>query len=199
MPNFLLAGCLLFAVTDWLAVARGWRAVEYLAKPATLALLLLYAASAPNPAWWLIAALTLSLLGDVYLMLPDDLFVPGLVAFLLAHIAYIIGFDASVLPRLVWSIVLLAVCSPLAWRIMRSVESAALRAAVGLYLLIIAVMVGSAIATGAVLAALGALLFFASDTLIAWNRFVRPYPWARVAIMVTYHVGQFGLVVALRA
>jgi uncharacterized membrane protein YhhN len=43
----------------------------------------------------------------------------------------------------------------------------------------------------------GAALFFASDTLIAWNRFVRPRPWMPLAIIVTYHVGQAGLVLSL--
>jgi hypothetical protein len=43
----------------------------------------------------------------------------------------------------------------------------------------------------------GASLFFASDSLIAWNRFVRPRAWAPVAIMVTYHLGQAGLVTSL--
>ena len=42
-----------------------------------------------------------------------------------------------------------------------------------------------------------AVLFMASDALIAWNRFVRR-PWAAVVIMVTYHLGQLGLVTALR-
>ena len=43
-----------------------------------------------------------------------------------------------------------------------------------------------------------AVLFMASDALIAWNRFVRRLAWAPVVIMVTYHLGQLGLVTALR-
>jgi hypothetical protein len=37
----------------------------------------------------------------------------------------------------------------------------------------------------------------ASDSLIAWNRFVKPLSWAPVVIMVTYHMGQTGLVLSL--
>ena len=33
--------------------------------------------------------------------------------------------------------------------------------------------------------------------MIAWNRFVRPFRGADVAIMVTYHLGQAGLVLSL--
>ena len=38
------------------------------------------------------AALACCLVGDVLLMLPRDLFVPGLVAFLVGHVLYIVGF-----------------------------------------------------------------------------------------------------------
>src|SRR3954469_12144480 len=49
---------------------------------------------------WLLGGLVLSLLGDVLLMRPG-LFVPGLVAFLLAHLCYIVLFSRGVgwLPR----------------------------------------------------------------------------------------------------
>ena len=42
------------------------------------------------------------------------------------------------------------------------------------------------------------VLFFGSDAVIAWNRFVRPFAWAQLVIMVTYHLGQLALVTALR-
>ena len=38
------------------------------------------------------AALVLCLAGDVFLMLPADRFVPGLASFLLAHLAFTVGF-----------------------------------------------------------------------------------------------------------
>src|SRR4051794_41583322 len=41
---------------------------------------------------WFVAALVFSLAGDVFLMLPRDLFVAGLSAFLVAHLCYIAGF-----------------------------------------------------------------------------------------------------------
>ncbi|MND07109.1 YhhN-like protein [compost metagenome] len=59
-------------------------------------------------------------------------------------------------------------------------------------------MVGSAIGSGSLIATAGALLFMASDAMIAFNRFVAPFAAARVAIIVTYHLGQFLLVYALR-
>jgi uncharacterized membrane protein YhhN len=65
------------------------------------------------------------------------------------------------------------------------------------YVAVIATMLLFALASGRVLAGVGALLFVGSDSLIAWDRFVRPVPGARVAIMVTYHLGQAGLVLSL--
>src|SRR3546814_4779076 len=44
---------------------------------------------------WFIAALVLSLAGDVFLMLPKDLFVFGLRSFLLGHIAYVVGMHVD--------------------------------------------------------------------------------------------------------
>jgi uncharacterized membrane protein YhhN len=65
------------------------------------------------------------------------------------------------------------------------------------YIVVISAMVSSALATGVAPAIAGAALFFASDTLIAWNRFVQPRSWMPVAIIVTYHAGQAGLVLSL--
>jgi uncharacterized membrane protein YhhN len=81
---------------------------------------------------------------------------------------------------------------------MRAIDDVALRSAVALYMGIIALMVASAFASGNVLAAAGATLFFVSDSLIAWDRFVTPRTWARIAIIITYHLGQLGLATALR-
>jgi uncharacterized membrane protein YhhN len=194
-----LAAFALFAVTDWVAVARGATRLEYAAKPAALAALLVYACTGPAPSAWLLAALSLSLLGDVALMLPGDRFVAGLGAFLLAHVAYVVAFEATPAARGAWLAVVLVLASPLAWRILRRVGDRSLRLAVGVYMTVISLMVASALASGSLLAAAGALLFFASDASIAWNRFVRPFPWAEPVIMATYHAGQLALATALRA
>jgi len=66
-----------------------------------------------------------------------------------------------------------------------------------LYIAVIAAMVACALATGNVLFGVGAVLFMVSDSLIAWNRFVRPLSWAPLAIIVTYHVAQALLVTGM--
>jgi hypothetical protein len=55
----------------------------------------------------------------------------------------------------------------------------------------------SAVASANAYGVAGALLFIASDSLIAETRFVGERPWGPVAIMVTYHLALTGLVVSL--
>jgi len=62
---------------------------------------------------------------------------------------------------------------------------------------VIGAMLATALAVGNPLAAAGAGLFVASDSMIAWNRFVAPVPKASLLIMITYHLGQAGLVASL--
>jgi uncharacterized membrane protein YhhN len=194
---FALATFVVFALADWVAVVRVSKPLEYVAKPAALAALVVYAAADPNPQRWLVAALVLSLLGDVYLMLPVDLFVAGLSSFLLAHLAYVATFAAPLGARLVAASAVAVLTSPVAFRVLRNVHAPPVRLAVGSYMLTIALMVGSAIASGSLVAASGAVLFLVSDSLIAWNRFVRPFAGAQAAIMVTYHLAQLALTLAL--
>jgi uncharacterized membrane protein YhhN len=198
MAALCLIAAIAFALLDWIAVAQEQRLLEYVAKPATLAFLLLYAALGADASWVLIAALVLSLLGDVYLMLPDALFPAGLVAFLLAHLAYIAAFDATPLARLIWFVIVAGASVPLALRILRAVPEPPLRVGVGIYMAVISLMVASAIASGSFVAMAGALLFFASDAMIAVRRFVTPFEGAQLGVMTTYHVGQLLLVIALR-
>ena len=43
----------------------------------------------------------------------------------------------------------------------------------------------------------GAALFYASDALIGWERFVEARDGGHLAVMVTYHLGQILLVLSL--
>jgi len=203
-----VAGC--FAIGDWTAKARSDRVLEYVCKPATLGALAVAAAvldpvaDAHTRRAWFVAALVCSLAGDVLLMLPQDLFVPGLAAFLVGHVAYVVGFwthGPRALALLVAALVVLVLVLPLGRRILTSIarsdQPPELRVAVGAYIAVISAMLATALATGNVLAGAGALLFVASDSMIAWDRFVRNFAWAPLAIMVTYHLGQAGLVASL--
>ena len=98
MAIVFLAGFAVFAVIDWVAVSKRWRSAELVAKPATLVMLIGYAATGENVSPWLLIALVCSLLGDVYMMLPRDAFTAGLAAFLAAHVAYVIDLARGTTP-----------------------------------------------------------------------------------------------------
>jgi uncharacterized membrane protein YhhN len=197
-----------FAILDWLGVVHSDRRLRGIGKPATI-LLLMAVALALNPVSQaqrnvFVAALFLSLFGDVYLLLTDDAwFLAGLAAFLAAHLAYVIGFlEGGVRPGLLAiSAPLVAVVSIAAGgRILSSVQRSGknrLLAPVAVYLAAISTMVALAGASGRPIALLGAVLFYLSDGLIAWGRFVRPLPWAPLPIIVAYHLAQAALVVSL--
>jgi uncharacterized membrane protein YhhN len=203
----LLAVAGVLAAADWFAVATQRRVLQYFAKPATLSVLIVVAVvlhpEHHDQRSWFVVALALSLAGDVFLMLPNDLFVPGLASFLLAHIAYTIGFVLhirSAASIAVGCIAVVVVGAVLASRILPRVvhgDDPTLGGPVVAYMVVISAMVASAIAAGPVLATAGAVSFYASDTLIAWERFVRPRPWMPLAVIVTYHLGQAALVVSL--
>jgi uncharacterized membrane protein YhhN len=202
-----LSVALVFAVGDWVARRRRAIGLEYLCKPATL-LALIGAAAVLEPAsglgarrWWFVAALVFSLAGDILLMVPADLFVAGLGAFLVAHLCYLVGFRIEGGGAVALAVAATAVVvgvAPFGTRILTALRGhRALFGPVALYMVVIAAMGASALATGNILAGAGAALFVASDTMIAWNRFVRPFRAAGVGIMVTYHLGQAALVLSL--
>ena len=202
----MLAVAGLLAAGDWVAVARREKTVEYVCKPATMLALIavalaLHSAHADRRVWF-VAALALSMLGDVFLMLEADLFVAGLGSFLLAHVAYTVGLRLHGGTGAAWGAAVVAVLAfdaVLARPVFAAVRRRhpELLGPVVAYVIVISAMVSAAIASGSVLAAVGAGLFFSSDTLIAWERFVRPRPWAPLAIIVTYHLGQAGLALSL--
>lgn len=175
------------------------RRLSLVLKPLpVLALAAWLAASAQGAAAWLVVAgLCLSLVADV---LIESSFLGGLATFLAAHVAYIAAFLARtseprpllILPFLAWGVAVAARLWP---------GLGPMRVPVIVYALVICTMMWRAAATlglpggGAALA--GALLFAASDTLLALDRFHRPIGGARSAIMALYWAGQ--LLIALSA
>lgn len=181
---------------DWIAVVSENKPLEYFAKPATLFLLILWTAQHETASWWLLAALWCSLFGDIFLMLPFDAFLPGLGSFLVGHLAYLGAFSVPWTSRLSWLVAVLVLCSPLVRRLLTAVP-AEMRGAVAVYVVAVTAMGATALATGWPTAMVGGVLFMASDLMIGWSRFVQNFAGARLAIIVTYHVGQLLLATAL--
>lgn len=202
----LFAATGLVAVADWFAVATSRRRLEYAAKPAVMVGLIAVAVVlqpiSQVERLFFVAALALGLLSDVFLMLPRDMFLAGLVAAFAEHVAYVAGFRARDLhvgllaAALAVALVSVAVVMPAVYRALRKTRPS-LVAPVIAYVAVFVVMVASAGGTGSGVALAGALLFFNSDALLAWNRFVKPVGWGRFVNIIAYHSGQALLVLSL--
>ncbi len=218
MSVILLGLTFLAAVSDWLAVFKNWRKVEYAAKPAVIVFLIAWLGVTSRfdyvPLVWFGVGLVFSLAGDIFLMFSDRWFVLGLASFLLAQSMYIAGFNIP-LPNVppIWgfgfAIVLGLGSARLLRRVTESLAARGLRRLVGpvlLYGMIITLMLLSAMLTifrpewnalPSLLACTGALLFYLSDIIWAWDKFVNPIKSGRLANIMLYHLGQIALIIGV--
>lgn len=206
---FILA--LIIAALDWMAVARNYKRLEYFAKPGVMLALLAaigFSSGFQRPMLWFSLGVIFSLAGDVFLMLRRERFMAGLVAFLLAHVFYLIGLTSTA-PQITLASGIVAILVGLtgiqlyqAIRIgLIHSNQEQLKLPVMVYAILISLMLVAALLTlvttndawlpaAALLVCAGALLFYLSDTFLAWNRFVQPLRHARLRVIIPYHLGQ---------
>jgi uncharacterized membrane protein YhhN len=181
----------------------GRRVLVYVFKPLTTVLILAYAASLPAEPGSryrtaVLVGLALSLAGDVFLMLPSDRFIAGVLAFLAAHVAYLAAFTSFVPFGAV--LATFAAMAAFAGGILLALWThlpPRMRPALAIYAAVLAAMAAQAmsqavlLATGpAAIAAAGALLFVASDSILVMDRFTRPFHLARLVVLGTYYAAQ---------
>ena len=187
--------------------------VHYIAKPAiVISLIFLFvktSRSLPKTIRrFTLLALIFSLLGDVLLMfvgISEHFFTMGLVAFLTAHIMYVVLFLKHRNPKR----------SPVSFMALLLIYAASLfyflkdglgvmLVPVILYMLVILSMSTSAyLRKGNVnilsygLVFLGAIFFMISDSILALNKFHQPVQWSNISIMVTYALAQYLIVIGI--
>ncbi|QTN30115.1 sterol desaturase family protein [Rhodoferax sp. AJA081-3] len=153
----------------------------------------------------LMVALVFSLIGDVFLMLPGNYFIPGLASFLVAHIFYIALFrqGQTWFPSKKALVSVLAVGVVMYGIVWGGLGDPVLKAAVAAYVGVISLMAAQAIGratvqgsqdAGAGWVALGACVFMVSDSLIAINKFVTPVALSSLWILATYYAAQLLIV-----
>ena len=157
---------------------------------------------------FMIAGLLFSWAGDVVLELSknnDNLFIVGLVCFLLAHIMYLTVFFLTpgknsilnnrfylLIPVLIYGIVLLSCLYA---------DLAGMRLPVILYTIVILFMLAGALnriekvkKVSFYLVLAGAIMFVISDSVIAFNKFVHQFDSSGIVIMSTYVIAQYLIV-----
>lgn len=204
-----------FALLDWYAAWKENRMLLFVAKPATLLFLILW--SLQLTGWhglmfWFGLGLIFSLAGDVFLLFSARWFMAGLGAFLLAHLAFIVGFNTP-LPKLnLYSLLMAVFVAILATQIMKVIipgvqrlpsrrvmvpATQAYGSALSLMFLstLITLFSNTWIPQAALWAALGGMFFFISDSTLSYDRFVKKVAHGRFWVHITYHLGVAGILV----
>jgi uncharacterized membrane protein YhhN len=190
----------------------GWHQnVFYISKPLTTTLILLpvlVLASNSTSVYALLIAggLVFALIGDVLLMLPESRFVLGIGSFAATHTLYLAAFisaaglalmNPSTIPLILFSVIM----TRFLWPGLRK----SLQIPVFAYIVLITVMTAQAIGAalvqegaGLAIAAAGAVLFLASDSMLAIDRFRLPFKAAQALVLSTYWLGQWLIALSAR-
>jgi len=184
----------LFAIASRAALDHGGLRLATKAAPVVILAVWVARAASPDPfRMRLVFGLAMCALGDLILELGH--FVPGLVAFLVGHLGYVAAFSSEdralrplrALPFAAFGATVLS----LLWG-----GLGAMALPVTLYTATICTMMWRAAALvsrqrpWAMSIAAGAMIFAASDTMIAVNKFHAPFVGAGVLILSTYWIGQ---------
>ncbi len=156
-----------------------------------------------------------SLIGDVLLIFQEDdttFFMAGLGSFLIAHLAYIWAFtktyidqEIALIKRQGWVMVLVIGYGLYFFNLLKD-HLGGLFGPVILYVAAITLMLLLALnrfervnTSSFLLVATGATLFVVSDSILAWNKFMRPVPYGHLLIMATYGLAQLGILLGSNA
>ncbi|MGD6780106.1 lysoplasmalogenase [Sutcliffiella horikoshii] len=190
------------------AVEKQHKSLAYLLKPGTMVIVILIAILgfgdlSSTYSWWILAGLLFSILGDIFLMLPKDRFVYGLVSFLVGHVCYVVAFfkvsgNGEVKIWVTGALLLIAIfyLIKLSKGVFHS-GGITLFLSVTAYVTIITSMVWAAFYSQQPLIIAGAILFFFSDAILAWDRFVGKLTYRNFLVMIPYYLAQYLFAVSL--
>ena len=194
---------LMGAVTFLYGVSTHAALLCLLVKPLPVLALLGWLHDAPPSDYrrWISLGLIFSLIGDVLLAWPGDLFVFGLGAFLVAHLAYLKAYLSDCRRLALLPLILALSVGAVLLGILIGSGLGPLTVPVIVYGTAISAMVWRALARlgsdvpqrSALLAAGGAVAFVFSDSVIGINRFVSPFNAAPYIIILSYWLGQWGI------
>ncbi|HDS1819254.1 TPA: lysoplasmalogenase [Pseudomonas putida] len=198
-PSHLITIAIAGAAFYLYSLASNNALLGLLVKPVPVLALIAWLYQGPATVYrrWIVIGLAFSLLGDVLLAVPADLFVFGLAAFLCAHLAYLRAYCSKTLYPALPALLLSAATGSTLLAVLASHGLGPLLIPVALYALAISAMLWRALACGGI-AAFGAGLFVFSDSLIGIDRFVSPFAAAPYLIIVAYWLGQWAIASSAR-
>jgi uncharacterized membrane protein YhhN len=210
IPVLLVAAAVSLAALLWFGERRGVARVQWPLKALASGLFLAVAwLRQPASAYdaWIVAGLVLSFVGDLALVPRDRRwFVAGLVAFLLAHVAYTAAFAAEGgLASPPWAALAVILAASLAAYFHFRPHLGAMHRPVVAYIAVISVMLAAAWSLAAArqdafgwLVAAGATLFYLSDIAVARRRFTPGAGFGTRAVgLPAYYAAQFLLALTI--
>lgn len=149
-----------------------------------------------------ITGLIFALLGDAFMLFgTDDMFVIGLVCFLIMQICYTSTFNRKRrIPRtkdyLVPAIIGVIGLSVLAflWNSLGEMQWAVALYTVAIVTMAIFAYLRHPMLRGYSILFVGVCLFIVSDALLGFNKFGNGFPYAQIAVMITYMLAQYLIV-----
>jgi len=190
------------------------KSFHYITKPLLVSSLIIFFLKQhpqhdSNTKKFVLSALIFSLLGDIFLMFTETnslFFTGGLLAFLTAHVMYILVFlkkRNNTKKALQFMLLLLVYAIGLFYFLKDGLGD--LFIPVIIYMFVILMMVttaflreGSVTKNSYILVFLGAVFFITSDSLLALNKFYSPLPLSGIWIMTTYSIAQLFIVLGLK-
>lgn len=193
--NFLLSVSFIVAIAFFVALAIQNDTIRLISKPIPVLILAILLISQKGYKKFIFGGFVFSVLGDILLELPYDLFVFGLGAFFVAHIFYIIAFTKRSKKKEIFALLILLLIGTVIFFILYK-NLGDMKISVAAYMIVILTMVWRAWAQKSVdkramLAFIGAVSFLVSDANIAFNKFCCPYASADWVIMILYWLGQY--------
>ena len=209
MPLILIPVYIALAAAAIYGVESSRRMLVMITKPlATILLIFIAGWPSSRLSWSISIGILLSFVGDIALLKDSKTaFIVGLGFFLLAHMSYVTGFLSVVgwSPSVLAYGTLIAAATALLLRRIWA-NTTGLRIPVVIYAIALSSMAVSAFATtsgilppaAARLAAAGGLLFYISDSSLAFDKFARPINHVEFLTMGVYWLGQLGIALASR-
>ncbi len=190
---------LLSAIITIYAKYRENKLLQYIFKPLTMLAIISMAflnSSSPMSFYQqaILTGLILSTVGDVFLINDKKFFVHGLISFLLGHLCFIAAFYSSPnFPSVIFYLIYIAFFLTVLWKHLDK-----LKIPVIVYAVTLALMSWLALCRylefndgKTLFAFLGSISFVASDSLLAYNKFKKPFALAPLLILSTYFLAQW--------